>query len=337
MVAKMKAARGNRPAGLTSTTTPAGIAAHDPEVSPLLTVDPEFKAYLRMLTEDEQAQLLASLLRDGCRDPLVVWDETGILVDGHHRKELCEANEIGFSVVRKSFANREAALAWIQSTQLGRRNLTPAAYAYELGRKLEAEKGKRGGDRKSKAQVEPLISAGKNGHASKPKGGTAARIAKEHNISPATVKRMGIAAKAVDRLGGPGSMAGRKILRGDAGMSATAAMLILDAPADQVKEIAGRIAGGKHKSVDAALKATCKNPIHDLTKPSKRTNDQPGFSIGRNGKGELVAKSANPAELDQNEDWATVENRLVEMLEIKDRKRVDAAIRELLVFARARK
>ena len=36
-------------------------------------IDPEFKALIPPLAPDELAQLEANILRDGCRDPLVVW------------------------------------------------------------------------------------------------------------------------------------------------------------------------------------------------------------------------------------------------------------------------
>jgi 16S rRNA G966 N2-methylase RsmD len=38
-----------------------------------VTIDPEFKSLIPPLAPDELAQLEANILRDGCRDPLVVW------------------------------------------------------------------------------------------------------------------------------------------------------------------------------------------------------------------------------------------------------------------------
>ena len=38
-----------------------------------LTLDQEFRALIQPLTAEELAQLEASLLAEGCRDPLVVW------------------------------------------------------------------------------------------------------------------------------------------------------------------------------------------------------------------------------------------------------------------------
>lgn len=39
-----------------------------------ITIDPEFKALIPPLAPDELSQLEANILRDGCRDPLVVWN-----------------------------------------------------------------------------------------------------------------------------------------------------------------------------------------------------------------------------------------------------------------------
>jgi hypothetical protein len=38
-----------------------------------LRIDQEFRALIQRLTPEEQAQLEANLLAEGCRDPLVVW------------------------------------------------------------------------------------------------------------------------------------------------------------------------------------------------------------------------------------------------------------------------
>jgi hypothetical protein len=40
-------------------------------------IDSEFQALIPPLPEDERAQLEATLLADGCRDPLVVWGDNG--------------------------------------------------------------------------------------------------------------------------------------------------------------------------------------------------------------------------------------------------------------------
>lgn len=46
-------------------------------------VDSEFRSLIPPLTDDEIQRLEASIMADGCRDPLVVWN--GVIVDGHNR------------------------------------------------------------------------------------------------------------------------------------------------------------------------------------------------------------------------------------------------------------
>lgn len=91
-------------------------------------IDPEFKSLIPPLTDEEYDGLRDSLLNEGCRDALVVWD--GVLVDGHNRYEICEKHGIPYDVVEMEFANRNDAIIWIIKNQFGRRNLP----AYERAR-----------------------------------------------------------------------------------------------------------------------------------------------------------------------------------------------------------
>jgi len=87
-------------------------------------VDPEFQALVPALHHDERALLEQSLTNEGCRDPLVVWQETGILLDGHNRLAICTELGITFATTSLSFESRSEALLWVIENQLGRRNLT---------------------------------------------------------------------------------------------------------------------------------------------------------------------------------------------------------------------
>ncbi len=90
-----------------------------------IAIDPGFQALIPPLQSEELSQLEANLKRDGCRDPLVVWEESGILLDGHHRFAICQRDGLPFATVALSFADRDAARLWVVMNQLGRRNLTP--------------------------------------------------------------------------------------------------------------------------------------------------------------------------------------------------------------------
>lgn len=106
-------------------------------------IDPEFKSLIFPLTEAEIALLEESLVAEGCRDALVTWH--GLLLDGHHRLEICQRRGIEFKTTEIELEDRAAAKAWIIRNQLARRNLTPFQRA-ELALKLEpliAEKAKK--------------------------------------------------------------------------------------------------------------------------------------------------------------------------------------------------
>ncbi len=86
-----------------------------------ITIDPEFRALIPPLTPEEFAQLEENIKRDGCRDPLVVWNDT--LVDGHNRYAICNRLPAPFTTTQVVFKDRTAAKIWIIDNQFGRRNL----------------------------------------------------------------------------------------------------------------------------------------------------------------------------------------------------------------------
>jgi hypothetical protein len=108
-----------------------------------LRIDPEFQALIPPLREEERAALEASLVRDGCRDALVVWtpegDSVPVLLDGHTRYAICQAHGLACSLTDAPawVVTHEDAKRWIIRNQLGRRNLEAYLRA-ELALQLEA-------------------------------------------------------------------------------------------------------------------------------------------------------------------------------------------------------
>jgi len=97
-------------------------------------INQKFKALIPPLAPEELAQLEANIIKDGCRDPLVVWN--GTLIDGHNRYEICQRNSIKFDTVKMEFDDEHAAQVWTIRNQFGRRNLSNYARV-ELVLKLE--------------------------------------------------------------------------------------------------------------------------------------------------------------------------------------------------------
>lgn len=101
-------------------------------------IDPEIAALLTPLTPEEQALLERSLLDEGCRDPLVLWSQGNVLLDGHHRHRVCTAHGIPYSVREIALPDRRAAIEWRLAEQLGRRNLTAVQASYFRGKLFES-------------------------------------------------------------------------------------------------------------------------------------------------------------------------------------------------------
>lgn len=149
-------------------------------------IDQEFKDLIPAISEEELKGLEESIIKEGCRDPLVLWDD--IIIDGHNRFDICTRHEIKFKTVVKGFDDRDQAKLWIICNQLSRRNLPPIQMSYLRGLQYTLEKKEHGGQIPgSMGQNDPSLT-------------TAERIAEQHHVSPATVKRDAKFAEAVDQL-----------------------------------------------------------------------------------------------------------------------------------------
>ena len=102
---------------------PSTLSPHEEKVA-ALTVDEEFKALIPPLSADEFSQLEANILRDGIRDPLVVWPGRGIIVDGHNRYSIAQKHGLTFTTKEMQFSDRDDVKIWIVKNQFGRRNLS---------------------------------------------------------------------------------------------------------------------------------------------------------------------------------------------------------------------
>lgn len=85
-------------------------------------IDQEFKSLMPALTNEEYRQLEENIIKEGCRDALVTWNDT--LIDGHQRYEICTKNNIPFKTVAKELENREEVIVWIIKNQLGKKNMS---------------------------------------------------------------------------------------------------------------------------------------------------------------------------------------------------------------------
>lgn len=117
---------------------------------------PEMAQLLPPLTGEQLSALEADLLANGCYSPVIV-NEDMVVIDGHHRHELCEKHGIPYKMAVFSFTDMLEAKQWALDTQKGRRNLDKwelGKIALKLREDVEARARENmavgGGDQKSK-------------------------------------------------------------------------------------------------------------------------------------------------------------------------------------------
>ena len=165
-----------------------------------IVIDPEIRELIPSLREEERTLLEDSLRTEGCRDPLVVWADHGILLDGHNRWEICERLGIEFRVTEILHPNRDAACDWVDANQLGRRNLTPDQMALLRGRRYNRQKKSASFEKGKSWNGNPGGKANAVGdHFDHPQK-TAESLARQHGVSAPTIRRDGQYAEAVEKV-----------------------------------------------------------------------------------------------------------------------------------------
>jgi hypothetical protein len=179
-----------------------------------ITIIPELEALIPPLSQDELEQLEANLLKNGCRESLLVWPTTEnvvspeststlpsyVLIDGHNRFKICQKNKIDFSIHLVSFKTMEEVREFMIDNQLGRRNLTNEQASYLRGMKylnLKQNKGKYVRDEQNAqneqyGDSEQIIDLenqnAQNEHSEKNKT-TAEILGEKFNVGQATIRR----------------------------------------------------------------------------------------------------------------------------------------------------
>ena len=153
-------------------------------------IDKEFERLIPPLSAEEFAQLEANCLRDGIRDPLVVWavpNGDQILIDGHNRMKISiNHSGIPFEIKQMQFDTRTEAEEWILRNQLGRRNVDKWV-RLGMAKRLEEIEKQKGRKRMSDARKGTQISA-------ELKGETRDKMAEMVGVSHDTYTKM----KAID-------------------------------------------------------------------------------------------------------------------------------------------
>lgn len=274
-------------------------------------IDPEFQNKIPPIGEDEFKQLRENILAAGeVFEPLVVWKEEQILVDGHNRwkviQEKPQITQIRYSVREMSFPDKWAAFDWMYKNQLGRRNLTDEQRTYTIGKMYEARKktsGGTGANQYTSAKVQDAQNgqAAKVATTDKEKHGVSGELAKELNVGRNTVRRAEHFAKGVDALREVSPAAAEKVLNGKAKVPKSAVAEMARMEQEEVEAAADAILSDmavrpqeppKRKNVgfpkaDRELMATIQKaiaPLRDIENAHEYTIDSLIEDIENNGE-----------------------------------------------------
>jgi protein gp37 len=164
-------------------------------------ISAELESFLPSTTEDERKALRQSLAAEGCLQPLTVWTEEQVLVDGHNRYRICVDEGIPFTVTERSFPNLGAVKEWMLLQQLCRRNLSDNHRRWCLGQLYERRKGEKGNKTGANQHTKGSEVSPQNGD--KPKGRVVDQVAAETGTSKNTVERSAAFTRTVEALAKP--------------------------------------------------------------------------------------------------------------------------------------
>lgn len=209
-------------------------------------IDKEFAALCRALTPEEESLLESQLCDEGCRDPLVLWAGHDILLDGHNRRRLCDRNGLEYQTTEVVLANREQAIEWIITNQLGKRNLSEDEKSYLRGKRYKHEKKKQGA-------AEGNASAAKNKVATVTTLKTSEKLADEYGVSPKTIRNDAKFADAVDAIAEVAPEVKGEILSGKSTATRKEIKEVAALPKAERKEAAQKLAEPKAKESPTAI------------------------------------------------------------------------------------
>jgi ParB-like chromosome segregation protein Spo0J len=180
-----------------------GKTAIETSVRERIVIREELRTLIQELKPEEFSQLEDNILKEGVRDPLILWPvgETFILVDGHNRYSICQKHKLEFPFKEIAFKNEDEVKVWMIKNQLGRRNLTPEQLSYYRGSHYLRE-----------------INEAAKGHGV-PREDKAKKVALIHEVDAKTIKRDAQFKKGVDIIGQVKPELKEKILKGKSGIA----------------------------------------------------------------------------------------------------------------------
>jgi hypothetical protein len=200
-------------------------------------IDEEFQFLLPPLDEDSFQKLENSILKYGCRNPLVLWNN--ILIDGYNRLKILTHHDLPYNTINMEFDNREEATIWIIENQIAQRNLNSIQLSffrglhYNMDKKLHGDIGRTALNNAS----------GQNDHMQT--GRTAGRLADQYKVSPNTIIRNAKLADGLILIGEADPEIKRDILSGKEQISMNKLESLASYTPDEVKTVVAEIKSGE--------------------------------------------------------------------------------------------
>lgn len=270
-----------------------------------IVVNEELKAYIDPLTPDELDALERSILAEGCRDALVLWND--LLIDGHNRYAICQKHGLPFNTVQATqFKNMDDVHLWMIDQHLGRRSVSDfqrgvlalrkreiiaarrsAAAAAVMAAKAEAP-AQPEGEAPWEGETDPVVAAALASVAKVPDEALDTReaLARVARLSSSQVKLI----ETIQQKAAPEVVAA--VRSGDISLSTAAVVASL--PVDEQQAVA---AAGADELKQAAKR------VRDAKKKPKAAKAEADAADG-----EGAAVTASPEELQQRVDELEAEN-----------------------------
>lgn len=182
----------------------------------VLQIDPEFKRLSIPLSPEEESRLENSLIQEGCREPIAVWQ--GCILDGHKRYEICSYEEIEFEIREMDFPSREEAVIWVCRERMKGLPVESVMYRYLGGRRYACEKKKYQAIRKERRRQEMETGVAQDAEGL-PGGRVSIPLARELGINRTTIEKYGTFAENMEIIAEKDRMMFDVICQGKAIMS----------------------------------------------------------------------------------------------------------------------
>lgn len=230
-----------------------------------IVINEKFRTLIPPLNKAEYTELEKSLIKEGCREPLITWN--GYLIDGHNRYEICTRLNIKYKVANMPFESEEDAISWICSNQLGRRSISEETRKYLIGKRYEAEKiigerrSNRGINQYTPEQKRPVGRPASNDYRHR----TADKLGKEYHVSHGTIKNYGSFSRVVDRIGERAPALATQILAGKVKISQKGLTELVEMNDSEIDAVTSSISErGEYVPYN-----NTRREIHELTKKTE--------------------------------------------------------------------